>query len=109
LDLVGIYNTNMSATASATKVEGLCAIYELALANGKKDDAALILETTTLSLRYQLQAQYGPEQAMYMRDPNHIMGGIHDSMSESKMRSDYTQHNLSSLLCMKRILEFGAK
>ena len=46
---------------------------------------------------------------MYMRDPNHIMGGIHDSMSESKMRSEYTQHNLSSLLCMKRILEFGAK
>jgi hypothetical protein len=109
LDLVGIYYNDLSATASATKVEGLCAIYELALAKGKKDEAALILESTTLSLRYQLQAQYRPEQAMYMRDPNRIMGGFHDSISESKMRSDYTQHNLSSLLCMKRILELGAK
>jgi hypothetical protein len=81
----------------------------LALAKGKKDEAALILETTTLSLQYQLQAQYRPEQAMFMSDQNRIMGGIHGSISELKMRSDYTQHNLSSLLCMKRILELGAK
>jgi hypothetical protein len=113
LDLVGIYYNDMSATASATKVEGLCAMYELAVAKGKKEDAAMILDSTTLSLRYQLQTQYRPEQAMYMRDPNRIMGGFHDSISESQMRSDYTQHNLSSLLCMKRmlgrILESGAK
>jgi len=109
LDLIGIYYDDMSVTATATKAEGLCALYELAVANGKTEEAALILESTTLSVSYQLQAQYRPEKAIYMKDPNRILGGFHETISESKMRIDYTQHNLSSLLCMKHILELTSK
>ena len=109
LDQVGIYYEDFSATASATKSEGLCAVYELSVAKGKTESSAIIMESVTLSLRYQLQTQYRPEQAMYMRDPNRILGGFHESIAESKMRMDYTQHNLSSLLCMKRMLELEAK
>ena len=109
LDQVGIYYEDFSATASATKAEGLCAVYELSVAKGKLESAVIIMESVTLSLRYQLQTQYRPEQAIYMRDPNRILGGFHESIAESKMRMDYTQHNLSSLLCMKRMLDLEAR
>jgi hypothetical protein len=109
LDQVGIYYEDFSATASATKAEGLCAVYELSIAKDKLESAAIIMESVRLSLRYQLQTQYRPEQAIYMRDPNRILGGFHESIAESKMRMDYTQHNLSSLLCMKRMLDLDAR
>ena len=103
-DQLGIFGRSTSGTATATKTEGMCAVYNM-FAKKHPNVAATILETTTLAVRFQLQLQFRPETAMYMPDPLRILGGFHSALTNFDMRNDYTQHNLSSFLCMARLLK----
>ena len=103
LDRLGIYYDDLSSAATATKSEGLCAVIDLLEKKG--EDWKLAFETSSLSIRYQLQTQYQPEEAMYMRNPQRILGGFHSSVLTTDLRNDYSQHNLCSLICMARALE----
>lgn len=103
VDRLGIFYDDVSATATATKSEGLCAVINLL--EKKKKDWKLAFDTSVLSIRYQLQAQYQPEEAMFMRNPQRILGGFHNSILSTDLRNDYTQHNLCSLLCLSRVME----
>jgi hypothetical protein len=103
LDRLGIYYDDLSSTATATKSEGLCAVIDLLEKKG--EDWQLAYDTATLSIRYQLQTQYQPEEALYMRNPQRILGGFHNSILATDLRNDYTQHNLCSLICMARVME----
>ena len=109
---LGIYENqpgraDWSATATATKSEGLCAVYPL-LAEERQNDPQLIeslYQTVVWGVQYQLQAQLRMEQAMYFKNPARIVGAFGRSVLDPSTRNDYTQHNLSSLLCLKRIME----
>jgi hypothetical protein len=103
VDRLGIYYDDLSSTATATKSEGLCAVIDLL--EKKKKDWKLAYDTSALSIRYQLQNQYQPEEAMFMRNPQRILGGFHNSILSTDLRNDYTQHNLCSLLCLKHAME----
>jgi hypothetical protein len=103
-DRLGIFGNSMSGTATATKTEGMCAVYNI-FAKKEPEIAATILEATTLAVRFQLQLQFRPETAMYLKHPLRVLGGFRSSLNNYEMRNDYTQHNLSSLLCMARILK----
>jgi hypothetical protein len=103
-DRLGIFGGSTSGTATATKTEGMCVIYNL-FAEKNPDVAATILETTTYSTRFQLQVQFRPETAMYLPDPMRVLGGFHASLNNYEMRNDFTQHNLCSFLCMARLLK----
>ena len=104
LDEVGIFFGDLSATTTATITEGLCAVYHLAVEQGRHKEADMIVKAVTLGLRHQLQTQYQPEHAMYMRNPNRILGGFHESIIGTEMRIDCTYHNLCSLLCATEML-----
>jgi hypothetical protein len=104
LDELGIFFGDLSVTTTATKTEGLCAVYHLAVEQGRHKEADMIVKAVTLGLRHQLQTQYQPEHAMYMRNPKRILGGFHESIIGTEMRLDYTYHNLCSLLCATEML-----
>jgi len=104
-DWVGIHHESTSATSTATKSEGLCAIFELAEDHRLGKEMAIILDSAMDSVRYQLKAQFGPELAMYMQDPLRVIGGLRQGIDSLLMRNDYTQHNLSSFLCLSNILQ----
>jgi hypothetical protein len=104
LDELGIFFGDLSATTTATITEGLCAVYHLAVEQGRHKEADMIVKAVTLGLRHQLQTQYQPEHAMYMRNPKRILGGFHESIIGTEMRLDYTYHNLCSLLCATEML-----
>lgn len=105
-DRLGLFDDNLSVTSCATYTEGLCAVYDMAMDIGDTDQAEQILNTVTLGLRHQLQAQYVKgDVSMHMKDPLKILGGFHSSIMEWDMRNDFTQHNLSSMLCLAKILE----
>jgi hypothetical protein len=58
-----------------------------------------------LSAKFQLQYQIRPETALWFKDPQRILGGMHegnDSMDMSIM--DATQ-NILSFLCIAKLLE----
>jgi prenyltransferase beta subunit len=103
-DRLGIFGNSMSGTATATKTEGMCAVYNI-FAKKEPEVAATILDVTSLAVRFQLQLQFRPETAMYLKHPLRVLGGFRSSLNNYDMRNDYTQHNLSSLLCMARILK----
>ena len=90
---------------TVSKTEGLCAIYNIALGMDQTEEAQMIEAIVLLSQQYQLQAQYQPEQAMYMRDPQRVLGGFRKSMDDWDIHMDQTQHQLKSLLCMARLVK----
>jgi len=104
-DRLGTFGGKDSATASATKTEGVCAVHHLAMDAGKKKEFETILKVSQLSLRYQLEAQFRPEGAMYMKNPSFVLGGFHAGLKNFEMRNDYTQHNLCSILCTAHLLK----
>jgi hypothetical protein len=103
VDRLGIYYDDLSSIATATKSEGLCAIIDLLEKKG--EDWKVAFDAAALSIRYQLQTQYQPEVAMYLRNPQRILGGFHSSILASDLRNDFSQHNLCSLICMANIME----
>ncbi|MFQ5525916.1 MAG: hypothetical protein ACE5GX_06595 [Thermoanaerobaculia bacterium] len=103
-DWQGSYYRPPRSTPTATRSEGLCAAYDLARATGRMRDAEEILEAVRQGIDFQVQTQFGPESVMYLRDPRRALGGFHRSLTDFEIRIDYVQHNLSSLLCARRLL-----
>jgi hypothetical protein len=104
LDQLGVFYNDLSVTTTATHTEGLCAVYHLAVEQGRNQEVAKIIDAVTLGLRHQLQTQFQPEHAMYMRNPKRILGGFHENIIDTHMRLDYTYHNVCSLLCAADML-----
>lgn len=98
----GFYNPPRS-TPTAVRAEGLCAAYQLLADQGYKDEAAKILNAIKLCINFQLQTQFRPENAMYLKKPERVIGGFSKSLSHFEIRIDYVQHNISALLGLLRI------
>ena len=98
---------SLSSCASATKSEGLCAVYP-AIQQHAPESAKMILDSVKWGIRYQLGTQYRAEQSIYMKKPWKIMGALAKSIVQTDTRNDYSQHNLCSFLCLARVLEADA-
>ena len=104
-DRVGTFGGATGATSTATKAEGICAVYEVLDDDEYAKAKADMMDTMTYAIQFQLQEQFRPERAMYMKDPRFVLGGFHNSLTKLDMRNDYTQHNLCAILCMARALK----
>jgi len=104
LDWLGSYYKPPRSTPTATRSEGLCAAYQLARDFKTSIEADRILRAMELGIAFQLQTQFRPESVMYLSDPQRSLGGFHSSLTNFRLRIDYTQHNISSLLCGARVL-----
>lgn len=103
-DWLGSFYRPPRSTPTATRVEGLCAAYQLVKDFGDSKDALSILEAVHRGIRFQLQTQFRPESVLYLKDPKRSLGGFHRSLTNFEIRIDYVQHNISSLLALYRIL-----
>ena len=105
-DKIGIFYDNPSAKETAEYAEGLCAIYGLAVEQGRIADQELIFNSMSLAVRYTLQTQYRPDQAMYLKNPYRIMGAFQESIYERQIIwSENTQHNVAGILCVAKVLQ----
>ena len=104
-DWSGAFLDRTESNPTATRTEGLCAAWQLAVDYGRTEEAAIILQAVENAVRFQLQLQYRPESTLYLDDPARAMGAFRDSLSNSKIRIDTVQHNISALLCYYRILQ----
>lgn len=103
-DWRGSYYRPPRSTPTATRSEGLCAAWELARRVARNEAAAEILEAARLGVDFQYQLQFRPESTLYLPDPERALGGFPRSLTNFEVRIDYVQHNLSSLLALRRIL-----
>ena len=103
-DWPGGYYAPPRATPTATRSEGLLAAYQLLRRHDRNKDAAEVMDTAVLGVTFQLQCQVRPETAMYLPDPQRCLGGVRCSLTAFEMRNDYSQHFISSVLSLYRIL-----
>ena len=103
-DWLGSYYRPPRSTPTATRSEGLLAAYQLIRDFGDAEEAERILGSAQLGIRFQLQTQFQPESAMYLPNPQRVLGAFHRDLSDFSVRIDYVQHNISALLGLHRIL-----
>ncbi len=103
LDWLGSYYRPPRSTPTATRTEGLTAAYQLERDFGDPEKAQEILEAIKLGVRFQLQTQFRPESAIYLPNPQRVLGGFRRSLENYEIRIDYVQHNISSLLALSQI------
>lgn len=104
IDWLGSFFQPPRSTATATRIEGLCAAYSLAKQSNNPQAAQTLLKSLYLGAAFCLQTQFAPETAMYLPDPQLVLGGFHRSLTNFEIRIDYVQHNLQGLLGVYRII-----
>lgn len=83
-------------TPAASRAEGLLAAYRIARST-EKVRAAKIAGALKASARFQLAQQLTADTAG-VRNPRLAAGGFREGLTSMKIRIDYVQHNISSLL-----------
>jgi uncharacterized protein YyaL (SSP411 family) len=89
-------------TPAASRAEGLVAAYRMARLTGD-DRAAKIASALKAGARFQLAQQLTAATAG-VRNPRLAAGGFQESLTSMKIRIDYVQHNISSLLSIAEAL-----
>ncbi len=86
-----------SSTPTASRAEGILAAYRMAL--GAKDPrAADLSKALQVSARFQLQQQFPFAGQSKFPNPQRAAGGFRESLDVERVRIDFVQHNVSSLL-----------
>lgn len=85
------------ATPAAARAEGLLAALRLARATGD-GRATRIAEALKLGARFQLTQQFGADNSYMIANPERAAGGFRESLTSTRIRIDYVQHNISALL-----------
>jgi hypothetical protein len=90
------------ATPAASRAEGLVAAYRIARSTGDVR-ASQLASALKASAKFQLAQQLTAATAG-VRNPRLAAGGFRESMTSMKIRIDYVQHNVSSLLAIAEAL-----
>ncbi|MFP4433498.1 MAG: hypothetical protein ACLFTN_03445 [Phycisphaerae bacterium] len=103
-DWVGSFYIPPRITPTATRMEGLAATWFLADRQGRDDLTEPYRETLLRGVRFVLQGQVMPEQAMFHARPQVSLGGFTASLTDPEIRIDFVQHSISALLMTREIL-----
>jgi hypothetical protein len=101
---LGSYYTPPRSTPTATRSEGLIAVYHLSNDYGNQETTDRILNSIKLGIQFQLQTQFTQDDVADLPNPQKTIGGFHKSLTDYEIRIDYVQHNICSLLGLYKIL-----
>ncbi len=85
------------ATPAASRAEGLVSAYRLARAIGDPR-ASTIASALRSCARFQLAQQFTAENSGSLPNASRARGGFREGLTSAKIRIDFVQHNISSLL-----------
>jgi hypothetical protein len=75
----------------------MVAAYRLARA-AKDPRASKIADALRSSARFQLSQQFDRDNSFFLPAPGRAAGGFREGITEMRIRIDFVQHNISSLL-----------
>jgi hypothetical protein len=101
-DWIGSFYDPPRSTPTATRSEGLVGIWHLTSRN--KLPNSRYLEALKLMAQFQLRCQIDQKEASLLPRPDLALGGFRRGLTDSEVRIDYVQHNISSLLGLYAIL-----
>jgi len=90
------------ATPTASRCEAMLAGYRVARATGDPR-AERLLAAARAAAAFQLTQQFSLDNAFFLPNPARAAGGFHESLDSTRIRIDYVQHNISSLLRLAQI------
>ena len=99
MDLWGSFQHDSSATASGALSNALCTVYPMV-----EENKNALFQSLELSAKFQLQYQMKPETAMWMRDPQRILGGMREGHESVDMSIADSAENIGSFLCISNLL-----
>jgi hypothetical protein len=85
------------STPAASRAEGLVSAYRLARKAGDPR-ASKIGDALRASAKFQLAQQFTAANSSALKNSRRALGGFRESLESSKIRIDFVQHNISSLL-----------
>src|SRR5262249_40216071 len=94
-------------TPTASRCEGILAGYRVARSRGDSP-AEQLISSARAAVRFQLTQQFTPDNSFFLADPGRAAGGFHGSLDSTRVRIDYVQHNISSLLGLAEIVKHTA-
>jgi hypothetical protein len=89
-------------TPTASRSEGILAAYRVARATGDPR-AERLLAAARVAAQFQLTQQFSTDNGFFLPNPARAVGGFHESLDSTRIRIDYVQHNISSLLGLAQI------
>ncbi|HKV42583.1 MAG TPA: hypothetical protein VJX67_25500, partial [Blastocatellia bacterium] len=92
------------AVQSASRAEGVLAGYRLAIIL-KDATSWTLLAGLKSSAGFQLSQQFTSGSSFFLPAPERALGGFRESFSSTRIRIDYVQHNIESLLGLAAALE----
>src|SRR6185503_6656751 len=87
------------STPAASRAEGMLAAYRLAVSIGDSR-ASGIAASLKASARFQLTQQFNGPNSFYLENAERAAGGFRASITSMRIRIDFVQHNVSSLLAI---------
>ena len=103
-DWIGGFLPPPRSNRAATRTEALCAAFQLAR-DYEQPEKAGIRTAIQRAIAFQLGLQHRPETVMHFKDPQRCLGGFAESLTDSDIRIDTVQHNISSLLGAAKIFK----
>ena len=91
------------STPAASRAEGLVAAYRVAVALKDSRSNALAAALRACA-RFQLSQQFRENAEMKIPNPERASGGFRESTTSMRVRIDFVQHNVCSLLQMARTI-----
>lgn len=107
-DWLGGFYSPPGSTPTAMRLQGLVAAYSLLRDHGgaaHSDGAIAALDASIAASAFMLQCQFRPENAMYFKNPQRIVGAFRESLTSPYIRIDFVQHNLMGMLSLWRVME----
>jgi hypothetical protein len=91
------------STPASSRAEGMLASYRLARTLGDPR-AQQILDAIKAAAAFDLSQQFNSENSFFLPNPVRASGGFHESISAMRVRIDYVQHSICSLLALAEVL-----
>jgi hypothetical protein len=85
------------STPAASRAEGILAAYRMAKATNDPR-ATHLARALKLAARFQLSQQFAGDNQFKLPNPQRAAGGFRESLEVMRIRIDFVQHNISSLL-----------
>jgi len=108
-DWLGSFGQPPSATATAARLEGLCAVSQMTRLVARGDPSETLSdrdrrqEAIWLASRFLLQLQCEPTLTMYLPQPERACGGFRQHLDDFTLRLDDTYRSIASLLAAYRL------
>ena len=104
-DEAGSFDRPAYSTASATRMEGLSAVYQLVKDFGTKKELEPVFHGICLGAKFLLKNQITKETIRQKKWPAKAAGGFQENSDIPNIRIDCVQHNVSALLGAYRMLK----